>query len=182
MSTPHRKATPALCGLDNHVCGNDRWLTDTENGMDWNHGRYNVSKCFWLNGYHEIMTIPSRNIDNPRRPTNGGGGSPSPWPRVSPCIRGLGRSLHVFQLTWLNGIALAHSFHPSTRWEISISSFFFPPLSPLPLPPRSPLPAPESPLHTVWYQVTARGSRTRAPRTILLSRCFYRSSGFAVIS
>lgn len=54
---------------------------------------------------------------------------------------GLGRSLcTVFQLTWLNWIALAHSFHPSTRMgEISISGFFSFPSSivdpPLPPPP-----------------------------------------------
>lgn len=103
----------------------------------------------------------SRNNDDPRAATSKTasgrlmGSIPCPVFRQS-CTRGLGRApCTVFQLTWLNGIALAHSFHPSTRCERLASPLFF---SSSPLPPLCPR-DPKSPLEAAWYQVLTSHSR-----------------------
>lgn len=96
----------------------------------------------------------SRNNDDPRAATSKTasgrlmGSIPCPVFRQS-CTRGLGRApCTVFQLTWLNGIALAHSFHPSTRCERLASPLFSPPL-------RCPRPVPVIQNHP-WKQPGTR--------------------------
>lgn len=125
--------------------------------MKWNREhKYNMSECFQPSGYREIMTILEP--QHRQRPRGRLMGSIIPPParvfRPVSCQsctrRGLGRApCTVFQLTWLNGIALAHSFHPSTRCErlasllFFFSFFFF--LFSAPLPPPCPR-DPKSPL------------------------------------
>ena len=154
--------------------------------MKWNRERYNMSECFQPSGYREIMTIlEPQHRQRPQGRLMGGASPPDPCFARScqSCTRrGLGRApCTVFQLTWLNGIALAHSFHPSTRCERLASLLFFFLLflfvssPPCPRDPKSP---PER--RAAWYQVLTSRSPTRRSSWDILSFTLNRSSLFLV--